>query len=79
MSDPWAKRLKWGVVIGLVVVWLVSMRMAWNGGKASGIVESYEERDSLMIQAWREEAPRIDAARAAYARCLEIQTPETCL
>ena len=57
---------------------LVTMQMAGTGGKASGIVESYEERDSLVIERLRTEADRLEAAREAWIRCREVDTPEAC-
>jgi len=78
LSDPWAKRLKWGAFIGLSVVWILSLWMAWNGGAAMSIVRGYEERDSLVVERLSREADRIDAAREAYTLCRRVDTQEVC-
>ena len=75
MSDPWAQRL---VVVGVIVVWLVSMTMAYQGGWAGAVVSGYEERDSLVVAAMSSEADRIQAGREAWVRCRKTDTPPAC-
>ena len=82
MADPWAKSLKWvaWIIWGLVALVVVSnlTTMAWRGGAATEALKGYEGRDSLLIRAIREEAPRIEAEREALKRCRMAQTPEDC-
>ena len=82
VSDPWEKSLRWVAwivwgLMALVVVQLIAT-MAWRGGAATEALKGYRGRDSLIIQAWREEAPRIEAEREALARCKVASTPEDC-
>ena len=47
---------------------------AWTGGKASGT----RGADGLMVQAIRTERQLSLAAREAWVRCRETDTPEAC-
>ncbi len=78
LSDRWAQRLMGIAAIGLVVVWLVTLWMAGEGGTAKGMVKFYEERDSLVIDQMRQEADRLDAAREAWSLCRKADTEEAC-
>ena len=69
MADPWTKRLKWIAVIGLSVVWLVTLLMAWNGGAASNLLSENKTDVERLIEAWERISPRIAAEREALKRC----------
>ncbi|KKM54228.1 hypothetical protein LCGC14_1553580 [marine sediment metagenome] len=77
-GDPWEKRLKWIAAIGLTVVWLVTVLMAWNGGSASTLLSENATDMERLIQTIEREAPRIEAATEALKRCKMAQTPEDC-
>ncbi len=83
MADPWAKSLRWvaWIIWGLVALVVVSQltTMAWRGGAATEALKGYEGRDSLLIIAIREEAPRIEVAREALRRCRMASSLEDCL
>ena len=75
MSDAWAQRL---VVAGVIVVWLTSIAMAYQGGWSGAVVSGYEERDSLMVAAMSRESDRLEAARESLSRCRQTDTWEAC-
>ena len=77
-ADPWEKRLKWIAAIGLTVVWLVTVLMAWNGGAASNLLSENATDMERLIQTIEREAPRIEAEREALKRCKMAQAPEDC-